>query len=154
MMKHCSVFLEQNMEFEKFNSFFIDFLRYNLGRMKVISTVVGREYTPNITWQISLASIYWLLYDKRFYLTVFPDRLQLYFRKPLLFCKCSRSLFETFFILSILCKQLCKSIVCSIRRSLKRCILCIIALHVDYLQKERNRFSQLNSSPKIFLGQR
>ena len=36
------------MEFEKFNCFFIDFLRYSFGRIKVISTVVEREYTPDI----------------------------------------------------------------------------------------------------------
>ena len=43
------------MEFEKFNSFFIDFLRYSFGRIKVISTVVEREYTPGITRQICFA---------------------------------------------------------------------------------------------------
>ena len=31
---------------------FIDFLRYSFGRIKVISTVVEREYAPDITWQI------------------------------------------------------------------------------------------------------
>ena len=40
------------MEFEKFNCFFIDFLRYSFGRIKVISKVVEREYTLGITWQI------------------------------------------------------------------------------------------------------
>ena len=50
MMKRCSVFhKEQKMEFEKFNSFFIDFLRSNFWRIKVILTVVEREYTPDIT---------------------------------------------------------------------------------------------------------
>ena len=49
-MKRCSVFhIEQRMEFEKFNSFFIDFLRCSFGRIKVISTVTEREYTPDIT---------------------------------------------------------------------------------------------------------
>ena len=37
------------MEFEKNNCFFIDFLRYSFGRIKVISTVVERDYTPDIT---------------------------------------------------------------------------------------------------------
>ena len=56
MMKRSSVFhIEEKMEFEKFNSFFMDFLRYSFGRIKVISTVVEREYTPGITWQIWLA---------------------------------------------------------------------------------------------------
>ena len=55
-MKSCSVFhIEQNMEFEKFNCFFINFLRYSFGRIKVISTVVEREYTPDINWQICFA---------------------------------------------------------------------------------------------------
>ena len=55
-MKSCSVFhIEQKIEFEKFNCFFIDFLRYSFGRIKVISTVVEREYTPDITWQICFA---------------------------------------------------------------------------------------------------
>ena len=39
----------------KFNYFFIDFLRYSFGRIKVISTVVEREHTPDITWQICFA---------------------------------------------------------------------------------------------------
>ena len=37
------------METEKFNSFFIDFLRYSFERIKVILTVVEREYTSVIT---------------------------------------------------------------------------------------------------------
>ena len=43
------------MVFEKFNCFFIDSLRYSYGRIKVISTVVEREYNPDITWQICFA---------------------------------------------------------------------------------------------------
>ena len=43
------------MEFEKFNYFFIDFLRYSFGRIKVISTVVEKEYTAVINWQICFA---------------------------------------------------------------------------------------------------
>ena len=46
--KLLSFHIEQKMEFEKFNFFFISFLRYNFGRIKVISTVVEREYTPDI----------------------------------------------------------------------------------------------------------
>ena len=37
------------MEFEKFSSSFVDFLRYSFGRIKVISTGAEREYTPDIT---------------------------------------------------------------------------------------------------------
>ena len=40
------------MEFEKFNCFYVDFLRNNFGRIKVISTVIEKEYTPDITQQI------------------------------------------------------------------------------------------------------
>ena len=51
-MESCSVFhIEQKMEFEKFNCFFIDFLRYSFGRIKVISTVVEREYTPDFVYR-------------------------------------------------------------------------------------------------------
>ena len=46
---------DEKLEFEKFNCFFIDFLRYSFGRIKVISTVVQREYTPDINWQIWFA---------------------------------------------------------------------------------------------------
>ena len=35
------------MEFEKFNCFFINFLRYSFERINVILTVVEREYTPD-----------------------------------------------------------------------------------------------------------
>ena len=55
-MKSCSVFhIEQKMEFEKFNCFFIDYLRNIFGRIKVISTVVERKYTLDITRQICFA---------------------------------------------------------------------------------------------------
>ena len=48
-----SVFhIEQKMEFEKSNCFFVDFLRNNFGSIKVISTVIEKEYTPDITRQI------------------------------------------------------------------------------------------------------
>ena len=35
------------MDFEKFNWFLIDFLRYSFGRLKVILTTVEREYKPD-----------------------------------------------------------------------------------------------------------
>ena len=55
-MKSYSVFhIEQKMEFEKLNCFFVDFLRYSFGIMKVISTMVETKYTPDITWQICFA---------------------------------------------------------------------------------------------------
>ena len=56
MMKSCSVFqIEQKMEFEKFNCFFINYLRNIFGRIKVISIVVERKYTLDITLQICFA---------------------------------------------------------------------------------------------------
>ena len=64
----CSVFhIEQVMEFEKFDCFFVNFLRSSFGRIKVMSTVVEREYTPGITRYICFAYQLTGLYDKRFY---------------------------------------------------------------------------------------
>ena len=56
MMKSYTVFhIEQKTEFEKFNCFFVNFLRCNFGRIKVILTVVKRENTPDIARQICLS---------------------------------------------------------------------------------------------------
>ena len=103
-----------------------------------MSTVVEREDTPDITRHICFA--YQLT---GFYMIKgFTERyfLQLYLRKALLFRKCARLLFQTFFIQNLLCKQLRKSIVTSIRISFDPYISHIIAMHVHYLQKERNGF--------------
>ena len=84
-MKSCSVFhIEQKMEFEKFNCFFIDFLRYSFGRIKVISTVVEREYTPDINWQIcfayQLTDFYMLRgFTERYFLTDYSYILENHF---------------------------------------------------------------------------
>ena len=68
MKKSCSVFhTEQKIEFEKFVCFFIGFLRSSFGRIKVMLTVVEREYTPDITRHICFAYQLTGLYDKRFY---------------------------------------------------------------------------------------
>ena len=68
MKKSCSVFhTEQKMEFEKFDCFFVGFLRFSFGRIKVMSTVVERWYTPDITGHIYFAHQLTGLYDKRFY---------------------------------------------------------------------------------------
>ena len=55
------------MEFEKFNYFFIEFLRSSFGRIKVMPTVVEREYTPDITRHVCFAYQWTGLYDKRFH---------------------------------------------------------------------------------------
>ena len=84
-MKSCSVFhMEQNMAFEKFNCFFIDFLRHSFGRIKVISTVVERKYTPDIAWQIcfacQLTDFYMLRgFTERYYLTDYSYILENHF---------------------------------------------------------------------------
>ena len=52
--------------------FFVGFLRSSFGRIKFMSTVVEREYTPDITGHICFAYQLTGLYDKRFYWTVFP----------------------------------------------------------------------------------
>ena len=60
-MKSYSVFhIEQKTEFEKFKCFFVNFLGYSFGRIKIISTVVEREYTPDITHRFAL-HISWLV---------------------------------------------------------------------------------------------
>ena len=82
--KSYSVFhMDQKEEF----CLFVDFLRCSCVRVKVILTVVEREYKPDITRQICF------LYKIRGFLNGFPNRLELYFRKPLLFRKCTRLLF-------------------------------------------------------------
>ena len=49
MMKRYSVFhIEQKMEFEKFDCFFVDFLKYSFRRIKFISKVVEGKYTPDM----------------------------------------------------------------------------------------------------------
>ena len=56
MIKSHSVFqIERNTEFQKFNCFFVYFLSYSFERIKVISTVIERKYTPDITRQICFA---------------------------------------------------------------------------------------------------
>ena len=55
MKSYTDFLIEQKPEFEKFNCFFVDFLRYSFERIKVISTVVEREYIPEITRQICIA---------------------------------------------------------------------------------------------------
>ena len=56
VMKSYSVFhIEQKVNFEKFNYFLVDFLRYSFERIKVISTLVEREYISDIKRQICLA---------------------------------------------------------------------------------------------------
>ena len=85
MMKSYSDFLiEQKTEFEKFNYFFVDFLSYSFGRIKVISTVVEREYTPDINWQIcfayQLTDFYMLRgFTERYFLTDYSYILENHF---------------------------------------------------------------------------
>ena len=71
--KNTVFHIEQKTDFEKFNCFFVNFLKYSFGRIKFISTVVEREYTPDTPTDLLCISIGWSLHDKRFYWTVFPD---------------------------------------------------------------------------------
>ena len=94
MMKSCSVFhTEQKMEFEKFNCFFVGFLRSSFGRIQVISTVVETEYTPDINWQIcfayQLTDFYMLRgFTERYFLTDYSYILEnhFYFVNALGYC--------------------------------------------------------------------
>ena len=67
MMKIAVFHTEQKMEFEKFNCFFVGFLRSSFGRIKVMSTVVEREYILDITRHICFAYQLTGFYEKRFY---------------------------------------------------------------------------------------
>ena len=72
------------MEFEKFNCFLIDILSYSYGRIKVISTVVETQYTPDITWQIcfacQLTGFYMIRgFTERYFLTDFSYILENHF---------------------------------------------------------------------------
>ena len=75
VMKHCSVFhIKQRMKFEKFTCFFIDFLRYSFWENKsYFERGCKRVYTRHNLTDLSCMPIYWFLYDKMFYLTVFPN---------------------------------------------------------------------------------
>ena len=73
--KNTVFHIEQKTDFEKFNCFFVNFLKYSFGRIKFISTVVEREYTPDTPTDLLCISIDWSLHDKRIYWTVFPSRL-------------------------------------------------------------------------------
>ena len=56
MMKSCSVFhKKQKKELEKFNCFLADFLRSTFGGIKIMSRVVERQHTPDITRIICFA---------------------------------------------------------------------------------------------------
>ena len=85
MMKSCSVFhIKQKREFEKFKCFFIDFLRYTFRIIKVISTVLEREYTPSITWHIyfayQLTGFYMIRgFTERYFLTDYSYILEKHF---------------------------------------------------------------------------
>ena len=85
MIKSCSIFhTEQKMEFEKFNCFSYDFLRYSFQRIKVILTVVEREYTPYINWQFCFAyqlTVFYMLrgFTGRYFLIDFSYILENHF---------------------------------------------------------------------------
>ena len=64
--------------------FFVGFLIYSFGGIKVILTMVEREYTTDITGQNCNKHCSILVN-----IIAFPNRLWLYFRKAILFCKCT-----------------------------------------------------------------
>ena len=66
-VKPLSFHIEQEMELEKFNCFFIGFLRYSFGRIKVTSTVIDKTvYTIHNLADLSCMPIDWFLYDRGF----------------------------------------------------------------------------------------
>ena len=142
IIKSCSVFhIEQMMELEKFSCFFIDFLRHSFGRIKIISTVVERDYTPDKNCQICFAyqlTDFYILRSltERYFLTDYSYILENHFYFVNVSDYCFKPSLSRIFFLN--CKN-CKSIVSSIKRSFDPYISHIIALHVNCLQKERNR---------------
>ena len=85
IIKSCSVFhIEQMMELEKFSCFFIDFLRHSFGRIKIISTVVERDYTPDKNFHICFAyqlTDFYILrsFTERYFLTDYSYILENHF---------------------------------------------------------------------------
>ena len=140
MMKSYSVFhKEQKTEFQKCNCFLVDFWRYSFGRIKVISAVVEREYTTDITRQIcfpyQLTDFYMIRgFTKRYFLIDYSYILEnhFYFVKAPNYCF-KPSLSRIFCVNSFVK-------VYEGPYSLHPSISHIITLHVHYLQKERNRF--------------
>ena len=75
-MKTYSVLcIEQKMEFEKFNCFFVDFLRYSWESKSFFDRGWKRVYTRHNAADLLCISVDWFLCDKRFSWTVFPNRL-------------------------------------------------------------------------------
>ena len=64
--KNTIFHIEQKTDFEMFNCFFVNFLKYSFGRITFISTVVEREYKPETPTDLLCISIDWSLHDKRF----------------------------------------------------------------------------------------
>ena len=75
-MKSYSIFhIEHKMEFEKFNCFLANFLRYSFGRIKVISTVIERElYIRHNATDLLCISIDWFLYARRYIIPCYMTR--------------------------------------------------------------------------------
>ena len=139
-MKSYSVFhKEQKTEFQKCNCFLVDFWRYSFGRIKVISAVVEREYTTDITRQIcfpyQLTDFYMIRgFTKRYFLIDYSYILEnhFYFVKAPNYC-----------LKPSLSRIFCVNSYVKVHEgpySLYPSISHIITLHVHYLQKERNRF--------------
>ena len=62
------------MKFGKFNCFYVNFLRYSFGRIKIISTVVELEYTTDIMRQMELEKFLYGFYMIR----CFAERYRIY----------------------------------------------------------------------------
>ena len=128
------------MELEKFNCFFFDFLRYSFGRVQVISTVVEREYTPDITWQICFAyqlTIFYMIrsFIERYFLTDYSYVLENHFY----FINAPDYCFKTS-LSRIFCVNSSVKVLSPQYEGPSAHISHIIVLHVHHLPKERNMF--------------
>ena len=128
MKTYSVLYIEQKMEFENFNCFFVDFLRYSWESKSFFDRGWKRVYTRHNATDLLCISVDWFLCDKRFSWTVFPNRL-------------SYILENHFYFVNSLSRILCVNSSAKVfslqQRSFDPSILHIIALQVYYLQNER-----------------
>ena len=144
IIKSCSVFhIEQMMELEKFSCFFIDFLRHSFGRIKIISTVVERDYTPDKNCQICFAyqlTDFYILrsFTERYFLTDYSYILENHFYFVNVPDYCFKPSLSRIFCVNSSVKVLSPQYKGPSTHIFRTSSLCTLTLTLS-LQKERNR---------------
>ena len=153
-MKRCSVsYIEQKIEFDKFNCFFIDFLRYSFGRIKIISTVPERKYTPVITWQISFAyqltDFYRLIgFTEQCFLTDYSYILENHFYFVNVPAYCFKPSLSRMFCVNNSVKVLSPQYECPSTHIFRKSSFCTFVI---YRMKEVGRFRSAKANPKFYV---